>query len=263
MNDTLGIRTLDPEEADYFYVPVFGACYVYKDFELFDRYRFLIKQTLNHIINTYPYWKRTRGRDHIFSLVHDFGACLSWLDNTDHVFYDELRNSIIISHLGDLSMGCFSTRKDIVVPPYIYETEIRNSVTSHNQYNRSTFAHFRGTIEWYHHNAIPGLYIPKGASKLYSRGVRQFLLREFKEDDEVKFFVGGSDTYIQEVKESIFCLCPRGFAPWSRRLYDSILLGCIPVIIADYIELPFEDMIDYRKFTVKIAGVIVFLYFRL
>jgi hypothetical protein len=152
-------------------------------------------------------------------------------------------------------MGCFSTRKDIVIPPYIFEQDI--IVNAGGKYidgsKRSILVHFRGTIEWYHSNAIPELYVPKGASTQYSRGVRQFLLQEFKDDDQVKFFVGGSDSYIDEVKDSVFCLCPRGFAPWSRRLYDSILLGCIPVIIADYIELPFEDLIDYRKFTVKIS----------
>ena len=31
------------------------------------------------------------------------------------------------------------------------------------------------------------------------------------------------------------------------------MMGCIPVIIADNIELPFEQFLDYRSFTVKIA----------
>lgn len=39
---------------------------------------------------------------------------------------------------------------------------------------------------------------------------------------------------------------------WSFRFYESVMLGCIPVIIADHIEMPFEDMIDYRSFSVKI-----------
>jgi len=30
------------------------------------------------------------------------------------------------------------------------------------------------------------------------------------------------------------------------------MLGCIPVIIADGIELPFEAQLDYSKFTVKV-----------
>lgn len=66
---------------------------------------------------------------------------------------------------------------------------------------------------------------------------------------------GGSSNYVQEVRQSVFCLCPRGFAPWSQRLYDSIMLGCIPIIIADDIVLPFEDIIDYRQFSVKVGHI--------
>lgn len=68
----------------------------------------------------------------------------------------------------------------------------------------------------------------------------------------MKIYEGPSKDYLQEVRDSIFCLCPRGFAPWSRRFFDSVALGCIPVVIADNIELPFEEFIDYRKFTVKV-----------
>ena len=38
----------------------------------------------------------------------------------------------------------------------------------------------------------------------------------------------------------------------QQRLFDAVVLGCIPVIIADHIELPFEAYLDYRAFTVKI-----------
>jgi hypothetical protein len=46
---------------------------------------------------------------------------------------------------------------------------------------------------------------------------------------------GSHGDYVKEVRQSLFCLCPRGFASWSRRLFDSIQLGCIPVIIAGMI----------------------------
>ena len=42
----------------------------------------------------------------------------------------------------------------------------------------------------------------------------------------------------------------------SVRFFEAALLGCIPVIIADYIELPFEHQwLDYSQFTVKIREV--------
>lgn len=46
---------------------------------------------------------------------------------------------------------------------------------------------------------------------------------------------------------SKFCLNPAGDTPSACRLFDSIVSLCIPVIISDSIELPFEDVIDYTK----------------
>eukprot|EP00947_MAST-08B_sp_MAST-8B-sp1_P003430 g3430.t1 len=220
LNSRYNIRTHDPNAADYFYVPIYATCLLYRDFGFFDHYRYLVKEVLNHIITAHPYWNRTRGRDHIWPFVHDFGGCLSWLDNTDHIYFNELRNSIFLSHLGDLAMGCFQSYKDIVIPPMVTDTTLyrdgQGGIDT-DPANRHIFAHFRGTVNWYHGNRMKQLYIEKGYSKLYSHGVRQ------------------------------------GFAPWSRRLFDSVMMGCIPVIIADNIELPFEQFLDYRSFTVKVA----------
>lgn len=49
---------------------------------------------------------------------------------------------------------------------------------------------------------------------------------------------------------SKFCLNPAGDTPSACRLFDSIVSLCVPVIVSDSIELPFEDVIDYRKFSI-------------
>uniref|UniRef100_A0A5B6YRX7 Exostosin GT47 domain-containing protein n=1 Tax=Davidia involucrata TaxID=16924 RepID=A0A5B6YRX7_DAVIN len=49
------------------------------------------------------------------------------------------------------------------------------------------------------------------------------------------------------MRKSIFCLCPAGDTPSSARLFDAIVSGCIPVIVSDELELPFEGILDYRK----------------
>ncbi|CAI0401812.1 unnamed protein product [Linum tenue] len=46
---------------------------------------------------------------------------------------------------------------------------------------------------------------------------------------------------------SKFCLNPAGDTPSACRLFDAIVSLCVPVIVSDSIELPFEDVIDYRK----------------
>lgn len=49
------------------------------------------------------------------------------------------------------------------------------------------------------------------------------------------------------VIRSVFCLSPAGDTPSSARLFDAIVSGCIPVIVSDEVELPFEGILDYRK----------------
>lgn len=52
------------------------------------------------------------------------------------------------------------------------------------------------------------------------------------------------------MRSSKFCLHPAGDTPSSCRLFDAIVSHCVPVIVSDRIELPFEDEIDYSEFSV-------------
>lgn len=54
----------------------------------------------------------------------------------------------------------------------------------------------------------------------------------------------------QGMHTSKFCLHPAGDTPSACRLFDAIVSLCVPVIVSDYIELPFEDVIDYRKIAI-------------
>ncbi|GKD63638.1 probable arabinosyltransferase ARAD1 [Tanacetum coccineum] len=54
----------------------------------------------------------------------------------------------------------------------------------------------------------------------------------------------------QGMHTSKFCLHPAGDIPSACLLFDAIVSLCFHVIISDCIELPFEDVIDYRKIVV-------------
>ena len=54
---------------------------------------------------------------------------------------------------------------------------------------------------------------------------------------------------------SKFCLNIAGDTPSSNRLFDSIASHCVPVIISDDIELPYEDVLDYTEFCVFVRAV--------
>lgn len=63
----------------------------------------------------------------------------------------------------------------------------------------------------------------------------------------------GKEQSIKGMRTSEFCLHPAGDTPTSCRLFDAIQSLCIPVIVSDTIELPFEGLIDYSEFSVFVS----------
>lgn len=59
--------------------------------------------------------------------------------------------------------------------------------------------------------------------------------------------------YQSEIVRSKFCLCPLGWAPWSPRLVESVALGCVPVIVADGIRLPFPAAVPWKDISLTVA----------
>lgn len=73
-------------------------------------------------------------------------------------------------------------------------------------------------------------------------GDRRFYLRRHR-------FAG----YQAEIVRSVFCLCPLGWAPWSPRLVESVALGCVPIVVADGIRLPFPDAVPWPEISLAVA----------
>jgi hypothetical protein len=58
--------------------------------------------------------------------------------------------------------------------------------------------------------------------------------------------------YRSQIEKSQFCLAPSG-AGWGIRIIELVMDGCIPVIIQDNITQPYEDVLPYRKFSLRVA----------
>ncbi|KAF5444628.1 hypothetical protein F2P56_033748, partial [Juglans regia] len=74
------------------------------------------------------------------------------------------------------------------------------------------------------------------------------------ESPELKF--SGPDKlgrieYFEHLRNAKFCLAPRGESSWSLRYYESYFVECVPVILSDQIELPFQNVIDYSRISIK------------
>lgn len=85
--------------------------------------------------------------------------------------------------------------------------------------------------------------------------VRQELFNLLKREKDVHFSFGsvqkgGIKMSTEGMRSSKFCLNIAGDTPSSNRLFDAIASNCVPVIISDEIELPYEDVLDYSQFCI-------------
>jgi Exostosin family len=58
--------------------------------------------------------------------------------------------------------------------------------------------------------------------------------------------------YVENIKNSLFTLSPRGDGNFSLRFYETLSLGRIPLLIDTDIPLPLEDTINYDEFVVRV-----------
>ncbi|CAK0774152.1 hypothetical protein CVIRNUC_004140 [Coccomyxa viridis] len=117
-------HTLDPEQADFFYVPVYTSCFIHPVWGYVDhpwyygptqhcreeggntycatganrvmQAMFMLLEAKRWIERELPWWARKQGRDHFWLVTHDEGSC--WVPA-------EIRNSIILSHWGRKDKG--------------------------------------------------------------------------------------------------------------------------------------------------------------
>lgn len=102
------VRTLNPEEADWFYTPVYTTCDLTPNgLPLPFKSPRMMRSAIQLISSNWPYWNRTEGADHFFVVPHDFGACFHYQVSSFLSFCFLLYTS--------LSMNCFKTIYNIFV----------------------------------------------------------------------------------------------------------------------------------------------------
>ncbi|KAK6141735.1 hypothetical protein DH2020_024537 [Rehmannia glutinosa] len=243
------VRTFDPWEADFFFVPVYVSCNFSKvnGFPAIGHARALMASAVDHISSQLPFWNRSLGSDHVFVASHDFGSCFHTMEDAamaDGV-PDFLKNSIILQTFGVKHKHPCQDVENVVIPPYVSPESVRTTLEKLPLTGRrDIFAFFRGKMEVHPKNISGRFYSKRVRTAIWRRygGDRRFYLRRHR-------FAG----YQSEIVRSTFCLCPLGWAPWSPRLVESVALGCVPVIIADGIRLPFPSAVPWSEISLTVA----------
>ena len=269
-------RTLNPESADFFFVPIYGGCYISRFFRPTPMHNLIMatedewtpapvrgnefyRQALQWIRTNHPYWNRTGGRDHLFAFPHDEGACIAPV---------ALQHAILLTSWGRLekqphnatttmvehswyvreyvqnmyaSVHCYDPAKDILMPVFTSIAQMGQSPHLHRDRRRARHLlfHWRGQVLY---------HFPH-----YSLGIRQQLVQLFRGREAEGIVVSDqhSTQYLEEMLSSKFC----GVFPgngWGH-VETPILLGCIPVIVQDGILTPWENVLDFNSFAVRVA----------
>ncbi|OVA06939.1 Exostosin-like [Macleaya cordata] len=243
------VRTLNPWEADFFFVPVYVSCNfsTVNGFPSLGHARPLLASAVQLISSTVPFWNRSGGSDHVFVASHDYGACFHPMeeDAIADGIPEFLKKSIILQTFGVRFRHPCQDVENVLIPPYVSPEKIQSTIqTAPNHGKRDIWVFFRGKMEIH----------PKNISgRFYSKGVRTLIWQKFNRNKKFYLKRHRFQGYQSEIRRSVFCLCPLGWAPWSPRLVESVALGCVPVIIADDIRLPFSETIQWPKISLTVA----------
>ncbi|KAK9743332.1 hypothetical protein RND81_03G232900 [Saponaria officinalis] len=249
-NGSFAKRVYDVEEADVIFVPFFAS--VSCEMQLSINKRIIankVKSNKDYIrqlevvdlVTNSQAWKRSGGRNFVFVvsdpmamwhvkreiapailLVVDFGAWSGSDSNTP--------NRVQLTQV--------SLLKDVIIP---YNHLLPVLPLSEDK-PRHNLLYFRG-----------GKHRQRGGmirAKLWD-----LLANEPGVDmEEGTATASGRKQSVTGMRTSEFCLNPAGDTPTSCRLFDAIQSLCIPVIVSDQIELPYEGMIDYSEFSVFVSA---------
>ncbi|KAG2401718.1 arabinosyltransferase protein [Vigna angularis] len=246
-------RVLDPRLADVVFVPFFAT--LSAEMQLGANKGAFRKKTGNEdykrqrevmdAVRSTEAWNRSGGRDHVFVLTDPVAM---W-----HV-KDEIAPAILlVVDFGGWyrldSRGSNSIESGVV--PHTQVSVIKDVIVP--------YTHLLPRLDLSQNKERHQLLYFKGAKHRHRGGmIREKLWDLMIGEPGVIMEEGfpnatGRDQSIKGMRTSEFCLHPAGDTPTSCRLFDAIQSLCIPVIVSDNIELPFEGMVDYSEFSVFVA----------
>lgn len=229
------VRVHRQEEADLFYIPFFTTI----SFFLLEKPKCkqLYREALKWIKDQ-PAWHRSNGRDHILPVHHpwSFKSVRRFMKNAIWLLPD-------MDSTGNwYKPGEVWLEKDLILP-YVPNTDICDDACLAESWSqRKTLLFFRGRLK---RNA---------GGKIRSKLVAVLQNNKDVIIEEGSIGEVGKVATQTGMRSSVFCLSPAGDTPSSARLFDAIVSGCIPVLVSDELELPFEGILDYRKVALFVSS---------
>ncbi|PIA34319.1 hypothetical protein AQUCO_03800127v1 [Aquilegia coerulea] len=146
------VRTHNPLEAKFFFVPVYLSCNfsTVNGFPSMGHARPLLASAVQFISSTLPYWNQSNGSDHIFVASHDFGACFHSVEElaiADGI-PEFMKKSIILQTFGVNFRHVCQAENNVIIPPYVSPISIKSTLQqAPANGRRDIFVFFRGKME--------------------------------------------------------------------------------------------------------------------
>ncbi|KAM7515433.1 hypothetical protein LguiA_005016 [Lonicera macranthoides] len=222
----------DPRKAHLFYMPFSSRMLEYSLYVRNSHNRTNLRQYLKNyaekIAAKYPFWNRTGGTDHFLVACHDWAPY-----ETRH----HMEHCIKSLCNADVTTG-FKIGRDVSLPE-TYVRSTRNPLRDlggKTPSDRHILAFYAGNMHGY---------------------FRPILLKHWKDRDPDMKILGPMPpglarkmTYIQHMKSSKYCICPKGYEVNSPRVVEAIFYECVPVIISDNFVPPFFEVLNWDAFSV-------------
>ncbi|KAJ8429054.1 hypothetical protein Cgig2_023925 [Carnegiea gigantea] len=218
--------TKDPSKADFFFLPFSIASLRHDPRIGVGGLADFIREYMRNISHDYPYWNQTGGADHFYAACHSIGRVA--MEKVEHV----KSNAIQVICSSSYFLPNYFSHKDVSLPQIWPRHDEPQDLA--NTSRRKKLAFFAGTI---------------------MSPVRKSLAETWKDDSSIFAHDGRLKTpYSDHLLGSKYCIHAKGFEVNTARIGDALYYGCVPVILADYYDLPFMDILNWRAFSVVIMA---------
>ncbi|KAK6925011.1 Exostosin, GT47 domain [Dillenia turbinata] len=231
------MRVENSSSADIIFVPFFSSLSYNRHSKIRGKAKFSLNKMLQVKLVKFlmgrEEWKQLGGKNHLI-VAHHPNSMLDARKKLGSAMF-------VLADFGRYPVEIANLDKDLIAP-YRHVVQTVASDSSALFEERPTLVYFQGAI-----------YRKDGGV------IRQELYYLLKDEKDVHFAFGsisnnGINKAAQGMASSKFCLNIAGDTPSSNRLFDAIASHCVPVIISDEIELPFEDVLDYSEFCIFVGA---------
>ncbi|GFP83042.1 probable glycosyltransferase at5g03795 [Phtheirospermum japonicum] len=217
------LLTHRPHEAHFFYMPF--SINVMRNHPLLRSELSIsnfVAGYVSRISSEFEHWNASGGADHFFVSCHSVGR------DAASKHFGVRNNAIQVTCSSSYFQRLYTAHKDIALPQ-VWPRRANRALTRPG--DRTKLVFFAGRAQ----NSV----------------IRQELLKLWENDTSFSMSSGHpSFPYEEGFKRSRYCLHVKGYEVNTARVVDAIHYGCIPVLISNYYDLPFADILDWSKFSI-------------